>query len=126
MHCSRRVANNRKYKIPNCVFEFCEKYNNITYCIAGPLNCMNPATQTWELCGVVSWGARCAEPGSISTITIFFFFMQIFFWFQQFKKNHYLRFSWSVHASYKVSVVDKKQQPLTVNRDIGDFCEDAL
>ena len=29
----------------------------------GPLNCMNPSTNTWELCGVVSWGARCAEPG---------------------------------------------------------------
>ena len=29
----------------------------------GPLNCMNPSTNRWELCGVVSWGARCAEPG---------------------------------------------------------------
>ena len=29
----------------------------------GPLNCMNPSTRRWELCGVVSWGARCAEPG---------------------------------------------------------------
>jgi secreted trypsin-like serine protease len=28
----------------------------------GPLNCMNPSTRRWELCGVVSWGARCAEP----------------------------------------------------------------
>ena len=50
----------------------------------GPLNCLNPVTkvghifyirqkfyfanmvliicQVWELCGVVSWGARCAEP----------------------------------------------------------------
>merc|ERR1711971_1217964 len=28
----------------------------------GPLNCMSPTTNTWELCGVVSWGARCAEP----------------------------------------------------------------
>lgn len=28
----------------------------------GPLNCMNPSTNKWELCGVVSWGARCAEP----------------------------------------------------------------
>ena len=29
----------------------------------GPLNCMNPRTRRWELCGVVSWGARCADPG---------------------------------------------------------------
>ena len=29
----------------------------------GPLNCFNPATKRWELCGVVSWGSRCAEPG---------------------------------------------------------------
>ena len=29
----------------------------------GPLNCMSPTTRKWELCGVVSWGARCAEPG---------------------------------------------------------------
>lgn len=28
----------------------------------GPLNCLNPKTRKWELCGVVSWGARCAEP----------------------------------------------------------------
>lgn len=28
----------------------------------GPLNCLNPTTRKWELCGVVSWGARCAEP----------------------------------------------------------------
>jgi len=28
----------------------------------GPLNCMSPTTRKWELCGVVSWGARCAEP----------------------------------------------------------------
>ena len=31
----------------------------------GPLNCMSPTTRKWELCGVVSWGARCAEPGDI-------------------------------------------------------------
>jgi len=30
----------------------------------GPLNCMSPTTRKWELCGVVSWGARCAEPGN--------------------------------------------------------------
>ena len=29
----------------------------------GPLNCMNRNTNKWELCGVVSWGAKCAEPG---------------------------------------------------------------
>jgi len=28
----------------------------------GPLNCMSPTTRKWELCGVVSWGAKCAEP----------------------------------------------------------------
>jgi len=28
----------------------------------GPLNCLDPKTRKWELCGVVSWGARCAEP----------------------------------------------------------------
>jgi len=28
----------------------------------GPLNCFNPLTNKWELCGVVSWGAKCAEP----------------------------------------------------------------
>jgi len=28
----------------------------------GPLNCQNPETKKWELCGVVSWGAKCAEP----------------------------------------------------------------
>jgi len=28
----------------------------------GPLNCMSQTTRKWELCGVVSWGARCAEP----------------------------------------------------------------
>ena len=30
----------------------------------GPLNCINPTTNKWELCGVVSWGAKCAEPGN--------------------------------------------------------------
>jgi len=28
----------------------------------GPLNCLSPKTRRWELCGVVSWGAKCAEP----------------------------------------------------------------
>jgi len=28
----------------------------------GPLNCLSPKTRKWELCGVVSWGAKCAEP----------------------------------------------------------------
>merc|ERR1712110_61215 len=28
----------------------------------GPLNCLDFQTGKWELCGVVSWGARCAEP----------------------------------------------------------------
>ena len=29
----------------------------------GPLNCMNRATGKWELCGIVSWGAKCALAG---------------------------------------------------------------
>ena len=29
----------------------------------GPLNCLDFQTAKWELCGIVSWGARCAEPG---------------------------------------------------------------
>ena len=33
----------------------------------GPLNCLDFQTGKWELCGVVSWGARCAEPGMFST-----------------------------------------------------------
>ena len=28
----------------------------------GPLNCL--VNNKWELCGVVSWGAKCAEPGN--------------------------------------------------------------
>ncbi|XP_023327401.1 salivary plasminogen activator alpha 1 [Eurytemora carolleeae] len=28
----------------------------------GPLNCLNLATGRWELCGIVSWGLKCAEP----------------------------------------------------------------
>ena len=29
----------------------------------GPLNCFNSETESWELCGIVSWGAECADPG---------------------------------------------------------------
>ena len=32
----------------------------------GPLNCL--VNNKWELCGVVSWGAKCAEPGKPDTI----------------------------------------------------------
>lgn len=32
----------------------------------GPLNCLND-DGVWELCGIVSWGARCAEPGMVLT-----------------------------------------------------------
>ena len=34
----------------------------------GPLNCRNRANNKWELCGVVSWGAKCAEPGKQSGV----------------------------------------------------------
>ena len=30
------------------------------------MNCLDFQTGKWELCGVVSWGARCAEPGKTS------------------------------------------------------------
>ena len=30
------------------------------------MNCLDFQTGKWELCGVVSWGARCAEPGKNS------------------------------------------------------------
>ena len=60
-------------------------YFNFVKNMTGPLNCMNPATQTWELCGVVSWGARCAEPGSISTIIIFFSSSRFSFGFNNLK-----------------------------------------
>ena len=32
--------------------------------IIGPLNCLNPETNAWELCGIVSWGLGCAQPGT--------------------------------------------------------------
>ena len=31
--------------------------------LKGPLNCFNSETESWELCGIVSWGAECADPG---------------------------------------------------------------
>ena len=38
----------------------------------GPLNCLNPETKSWELCGIVSWGAECADPGEWSSLQIYF------------------------------------------------------
>ena len=40
---------------------------NVDFCPKGSLNCLNPATNSWVLCGIVSWGPgpECVHPGHI-------------------------------------------------------------
>ena len=32
----------------------------------GPLNCLNRRTRAWELCGITSWGAGCADASQLT------------------------------------------------------------
>ena len=42
---------------------------NVDLCPKGSLNCLNPATNSWVLCGIVSWGPgpECVHPGQLFT-----------------------------------------------------------
>ena len=66
----------------------------------GPLNCplQNnvPGLPQYELCGIVSWGARCAEKGN--KILIFKKCIN--------SKNIFCRFSWCVYPSDKIFGLD--------------------
>ena len=66
--------------------------------LKGPLNCFNSETESWELCGIVSWGAECADPGRKK-----YYFSKVF---------HFLRaprIAWSLHTCDKISSVDKEE-----------------
>lgn len=71
-------------------------------CPKGPLNCLNPESKSWELCGIVSWGAECADPGRPPQI-IANIFVANFISYACFPRT-----SGSVHSCNKISFLDQK------------------
>lgn len=61
-HCAKNYAEMGRMVLKTMLCAAEKKKDSCQGDSGGPLNCLNPETKSWELCGIVSWGAECADP----------------------------------------------------------------